>query len=104
MLDGADGDQLAARGGAGFLGFHRRVAAADDDRIAEPDLGRRIVADGDLRQAVERGRRVDQKRVDGAEVDRQIGRIGVFIAVGFVALFAETGGLQFGDGDEVFLA
>ena len=42
-LDCADRHQPAARRGAGFVGLQRRVAAAQDDGIAEPQLGSGIV-------------------------------------------------------------
>ena len=66
-LDRADRDQPAARGGAGFLGLDRRVAAADDDRIAEPDAVAASSVTRDLRQAFERCAGVDQQASSAAK-------------------------------------
>src|SRR5690606_15876397 len=82
-LDGADGDQAAMDEGAGLVGLDRRVAAAHDHRIAETDARGRVVADGDLRQAVERGAGVEQQRVERLPLGRTgagLAPLGVFFS------------------------
>src|SRR5690606_28918374 len=93
VFDGPDGNEPAAGGGAGLFRLDRRVAAAHDDRIAEPELGRRIVADRNLREAVQGSHRIDEKIVYRAEIHRQIAALGL-------AGLAEARPFQFRDSDE----
>jgi hypothetical protein len=92
LLDGTDGNELAACGGAGLFGLHRRIATAHDDGIAEPDLVGCLVGHRNLRQTVECRRGVDHEFIDRREVP---------FALFTIRLTGGTSGLELGDGDEV---
>ena len=86
---------------AGLVGFDRCIASAQYHRIAHANAVRLIIGDGYLRQAFQRGARIDQERIHHREALGQP-LIGAILAL-FLSRDRRVRSFQFRECDEIEL-